>query len=159
MDSAKTHHLFKLSGMELGLYIYSAMFSTLQSRARVNIKQASVQTPGSSVFVVWNARGFDFWRMNRRTYSTFRYTLIQQSSFRILYETSMGGVPRWRCREIRVWYILHIRSYKRLGHRSRMQPSDDNGATPARWTAYRGRYGRILLAGGAKCEHQITIIL
>ena len=87
MDSAKTHHLFKLSGMELGLYIYSAMFSTLQSRARVNIKQASVQTPGSSVFVVWNARGFDFWRMNRRTYSTFRYTLIQQSSFRILYET------------------------------------------------------------------------
>ena len=61
-------------------------------RARVNIKQASVQTPGSSVFVVWNARGFDFWRMNRRTYSTIRYTLIQQSSFRILYETRMLAI-------------------------------------------------------------------
>lgn len=38
----------------------------LARRARVNVKEAGVQTPGSTVFVVWNARGFDFWRTNRR---------------------------------------------------------------------------------------------
>jgi len=46
---------------------------TVKTRARVNVKEAGVQTPGSTVFVVWNARDFDFWRMNRRTYFTFRY--------------------------------------------------------------------------------------
>jgi len=52
------------------------------------IKQAGVQTPESSVVVVENARGFDFWRMNYQTFSAFRYTLIQRSSSRILHKYS-----------------------------------------------------------------------
>jgi len=57
-------------------------------RAHVNVKQAGVQTPVSSVFVVWNDRGFDFWRTNRRTFLASLFTVIQQSNFHILHEHS-----------------------------------------------------------------------
>ena len=77
-----------MCGMQISMY-------SARSRARVNVKEADVQTPGSTVFVVWNARGFDFWRMNRRTYSTFRY--VQSPSPSIPVASALSVAERGIC--------------------------------------------------------------